>query len=421
MRHKAGSIRLLLAVALLLPAEAGLAREPAVQDPAKRSVSAEKVVDDAADRRRLLTLDDGRVLRARSRKLDGRWQTRIGRDWVDFDGEVVATRLEKEAVAEGRRRAAGLKRTDREGRVKLAEWMAHEGLGAEAIRELDRVLAEEPEHRGALALIERAYLPLELPTDPRGDKAAEIRAILVAGAQGSPATREVAARRLADQAPFVDLRKVVQAELQVPQNRRREFAAQATRRLFPGELVRPLTDRAILDTNGYVRAEASRGLRDAADVAVLAPAINALGSKYASVRGNAAEAMGNMGYAAAVEPLIHHLGAAAQSLGGTSGGARANIFLGFNTAYVQDYDVEIAQAASIADPIIAVQESGVAFDVRTAIQMTKVIEMRKTVRALQQLTRAEVGDSPEAWADWWERNRAEWRSLDHAKRTTRAR
>ncbi len=373
--------------------------------------------DDSADRRRLLVLEDGRVLRARSRLVDGAWQTRSGSAWVDVGGAVARARLEREAVAEARRRAGEVKRDDRAGRVMLAGWMLGEGLYEEALTELDRVLDVEPDCAAALAAIEEHSIPLELSEKARANEAALMRELILTGARGSRAVREVAARRLTELSHFVDLRQVVGAEMRLPQDGRREFAVLAARRLFPGELSNELSTRAILDRRADVRLEACRALRDANDVAVLGPAITALNSERASVRASAAAAMGHMGYAAAVEPLMAHL--AAQATDGSSIGHRAHVYLGSQTAYVMDYDVEIAQAASIADPVIGFQHSGAILDVRAAVQMTVEVELRTTMASLRRLTRAQVESSVDAWLSWWEEHQAAWRSLDHAESVTR--
>ena len=413
-------LRLVAPVSLIAFLPLGRAQERPAPDPLPARDHAPEdsgQVDPTRDRRRFLTLADGRVLQLRSRVLDGRWQRRDGPDWVDLAGEVVKARLETEVLAEYRQRKSALKKTDHAGRVELAGWMVSEGLYERAIDQLDRVLRAWPDHPMVLAFVARNTIPLR-QVEAESDRASRLRAVLLAGARGSPATREVAIERLSEMAAFVDLREVLRAELVVMQDRRREFASHAARRLFPGELVRELSSRALLDKHESVRVEAAKALRDSRDVAVIAPAINAMSSKSPSIRNNAAEALGNMGYKSGVEPLVHRL-AALQSGGGTIG-HRANIYIGFQTAYVQDYDLEIAQGASIADPIINVQDSGVVLDARATVQMTKEVEMRRVMTSLRQLTREKIGDAPGKWAAWWEENQQKWRSLDHARTTARA-
>ena len=66
--------------------------------------------------------------------------------------------------------------------------------------------------------------------------------------------------------------------------------------------------------------------------------------------------------------------------------ARANIAVMNQVAYVQDFNVEIAQAASIADPIINVVQDGVILDVRPVVSADRrfiLMELRPTVATLR--------------------------------------
>jgi len=66
--------------------------------------------------------------------------------------------------------------------------------------------------------------------------------------------------------------------------------------------------------------------------------------------------------------------------------ARANLSVLNQVAYVQDFDVEIAQAASIADPIVAVIQDGVILDVRPVVSADRrfiTLELRPTIAELQ--------------------------------------
>ena len=64
---------------------------------------------------------------------------------------------------------------------------------------------------------------------------------------------------------------------------------------------------------------------------------------------------------------------------------RANLTFLNQIAYVKDFDVEIAQAASIADPIVDVVEEGVILDVRPIVSADRrfiTIELRPTIAEL---------------------------------------
>jgi len=73
--------------------------------------------------------------------------------------------------------------------------------------------------------------------------------------------------------------------------------------------------------------------------------------------------------------------------------ARANLAVLNQVAYVQDFDVEIAQGASIADPIIAVIQDGVVLDVRPVVSADRrfiTLELRPTIAELQRPIREKI-------------------------------
>ncbi len=66
--------------------------------------------------------------------------------------------------------------------------------------------------------------------------------------------------------------------------------------------------------------------------------------------------------------------------------ARSNLTVMNQVAYVQDFDVEIAQAASIADPVIGIIQDGVVLDVRPVVSADRrfiTVELRPTIAELQ--------------------------------------
>lgn len=66
--------------------------------------------------------------------------------------------------------------------------------------------------------------------------------------------------------------------------------------------------------------------------------------------------------------------------------ARGTLSVLNQVAYVQDFDIEIAQAASIADPVIAVIQDGVILDVRPVVSADRrfvTLEMRPTIAQLK--------------------------------------
>ena len=140
----------------------------------------------------------------------------------------------------------------------------------------------------------------------------------------------------------------------------------ALRRLAPAKSLEPLLRRCALDGSREVRTEAAHALAATGEEGVILPLVRALSSEYSSVRANSAEALGVAGYPAAVPVLKAHLSnlTASAKASGHSAPPRNHIFVGKQTAYVQDFDVEIAQAAAVADPQVNTLHQGAVLDVR---------------------------------------------------------
>ena len=108
--------------------------------------------------------------------------------------------------------------------------------------------------------------------------------------------------------------------------------------------------------------------------------------------------------------MIGHL---ANLQGGGGGRApAANIFVGSQMAFVQDFDVEVANGAAVADPQVNVLTEGSVLDVRVqgiSVHSTRV-ECQRLRGALGRLTGARPGDTNTAWLDWWQQSGGDWRS-----------
>lgn len=363
--------------------------------------------------RRVLHLDDGRMLRGKTRldaaAADGAvWEVWSDGEWRSVKARHVV-RVEQESAVLERSRSllAKVGRAEHAQRVIAADWMLREGLVDEALRELEKVLEADPDHVGARRLLAQPPIPLSAP----GAGSPDPRDLVRHAAVRPRVVQELALAALAKR-DAAQVRSELEAALRHASPEMRAFAALGLRRLQPSELSAELINRSVLDANERVRAEAARALRDRGEEGVILPVVRALASSYPAVRENAAEALGAAGYAAAVEPLVARL-AALSAQGGSSSGWRppaAHITVGRQIAYVQDYDVEVAQFSSIGDPQVNVLHEASVLDVRVlgVYQSTVAVESRAVRGALRRLTKANPGDSNKAWLDWWERNRASW-------------
>jgi hypothetical protein len=364
----------------------------------------------------VLHLTDGKVLRVQARAVPageeegpGRWEIRSDGAWVVLPvGAVTRATPERDLLRQSRALAREVGEEDPVRRAAYADWLVREGLHAEALAELDRLLTADPDQADARALLSRADLPIALPALHRAPSGDELTAFLRTAAVAGPVVQELAVQRLEGRDEVPGLVPVLQAELVQDDHRRRAFATLGLRRLMPGREVRPLLSRAILDPSAEVRRGASLALRDADEPALALPALKALGSANDRVRRNAAEALGTMNYAVAAEPLYRHL--VNLQRGGGSGAPRSNIYVGRQVAYIQDFDVEVASNSAIADPVINVLTEGAVLDaaVRGVHEYAAQSERASVRRSLSQLTGARPGNTTAAWKRWWAANGNAW-------------
>lgn len=368
--------------------------------------SADATLDEAA---RILHLSDGSIVRARARFDGSSWQLRDERGSHTISASAVTRHArEREVLERAQSLLAKARRGEPTQRLMAADWMLREGLADEALRELQGILDSEPDHAGVLRLLQAPPVPLAAPGSSSPEPLDALRSL----ARRPKVVQELGIVALGRRDSREAVDEALHRALHSPASSVRAVAALALRRLRAGEHARELLSRAVLDSSEDVRTQSALALRAAGEEALLLPLVRALGSEHSGVRSNAAEAMGVMGYAAAVEPLISRLSAlsAPQSGGGGWRAPAANIFVGRQVAYVQDYDVEVAQFASIADPQINVALEGSVLDVRVigVTEFTVAVESRRIRTALGKLTGVNPGATNRSWLDWWEQNKSRW-------------
>ena len=95
--------------------------------------------------------------------------------------------------------------------------------------------------------------------------------------------------------------------------------------------------------------------------------------------------------------------AAAPRGGGGAPAPRTYVFIGAQTAYVQDFDVE-AGSSSVADPVVNALTTGSVLDVGVinTSEVTIVAEARAVRGALQRIVGEAPGRRTKDWTRWWE-------------------
>lgn len=409
---------------LLLPQGHGQptvpSQEPSTQEPSgtlapkgRQAPSASQASDKRLSRlsRRVLHLADGRRIQALAAWKDGHWEVRQGKRLSKLPkSAVLDAPLEREVIKAWEQ--AG-KTTEASAQPQCEHVRAgfEAGLLTQSLKALEEVLETYPVDRGPVALVAEFGDSVQRPRLAMGAALDDEQAETIASwaAKGGALARELAIIELAKSADRTALKDRLERWLEQGSPQRRAFAAHALRRLAPRDKTRQLMRRAVLDGSEQVRSQAALALAAAHDEALVLPVSRALSSSHPSVRTRAASSLATMGYAAAVPALVARL---AQASSGISGGGRVphqHIYVGTQSAYIQDFDVEVANNASIADPVVNTLVEGIVLDVAVhSVQIQQVLrhEQRVLVRSLQDLTGEKVGHRAKDWSAWYERNRA---------------
>jgi hypothetical protein len=347
--------------------------------------------------------------------------------------DAEAYRARRDALAA---KAAQLSKEDvaRE-RFALGLWARDRSLLEEAQAEFRAVLALHPDHEAAHAalgdvrlgdrwiahdeameakglvrrdgrwLLREEAEVLDLPAREkalRREQQAKVEQLLRAYASGSDAQRKFALASLGTVEDRWKTEPFAYA-LRAKSEAVRVLAAKELGRLGSRRALQPLVKRAVLDPSQEVREAAVDAAKQIGDANLLAPLAQALQSKTPEVFTNAAAAIGRLGDVRGVRYLVWRL----ESHGATG----QRVFSNFTNqlTYIQDFDVEVAQTAFIADPIVGVLQEGIVLDVQLHAVDRQLTWVEREVMhgALRRLTGAtDVKNEPGAWAAWWK---------DHAK------
>jgi len=167
---------------------------------------------------------------------------------------------------------------------------------------------------------------------------------------------------------------------------------------------------AILDGRESVRQAAmniakenQRGLHA---IHYLAPGLGHSNGKF---RIRTAEAYGRLKDPAALPLLVAagpSAGAALRRAGLPGGATRGHVAVINQQSYIRDFDVEVAQAAMIANPVVGVVQSGTVLDVTVmAVTTHRNVIVDSYRDAIREISGVDPGDDPEKWKEWLEKQR----------------
>ncbi len=292
--------------------------------------------------------------------------------------------------------------------LQLATLARASGLAPEMWRHLDRAVAQRQQAelgdglerllRDFLAQLEPEVLPRRLRNAPTKVRVRQ----LLDGVHASTSPGRAAAIEellVREQGADHDLRNEARRNTN-PRQRVKALAA-LQRRELPGN-DRFVLRTAILDGSDQVRDAAvalSRPTVRAEDVEYMAAG---LGHSNPKVRVRTADALGNLGRAEAIRWLVLAGPNAGSGLAaGPGSGDRGHIAILQQTSYIRDFDVEVAQAAMIADPKVDVLQSGSVLDVTVAGVIEERVILRAYRQAIQRLAQSDPGADPREWAAWY--------------------
>jgi HEAT repeat protein len=298
--------------------------------------------------------------------------------------------------------------------LTISIWSVEHGLYREAFDAADRAGEIAPSDPAVASLHERlardAVLEECAPIEaPNGE--ARTRLLEVVG--GKSPSRSVFARSALGLIAAEELEPWLMEKLKASRPESRRGAALVLGGVKSDRALAALIRASLLDENGDVRAAAREGTLASHHDDLANPYLKAVETGDPRMRERAYPMLEALRDPRAVPVLIDVLKprpapvADAPAAGGSSGfnPPHNHIFIGEQRAYVRDFDVQIAQGAVIAKPIVGILQSGSALDVAVGgVVVVSYTERMEVVSVLRRLSGQNLGNDPLAWEAWWARS-----------------
>lgn len=366
-------------------------------------------------------LKDGRTLIGSTRKVGNTLliKTRDGAVRVPMSS-VVRIREDKELREELQDMASRGHAGTAHFQLGLAKQARDWGLERELWQHLGAALHLGRNSDSTMKRIREFMATLEpelLPKKWRGERDdVKVRELLYRMRGRVPRAKAAALEELLARGPAPEFDKALRTRARrsaSPEHRTLAIRALARRGFNPDKLSsneRFVYRTAILDGRVSVRQAAmdiakenQRGLHA---IRYLAPGLNHSNGKF---RMRTAEAYGRLKDPAALPLLVAagpNAGVNLRREGLPGGATRGHVAVVHQQSYVRDFDVEVAQAAMIANPVVGVIQSGTVLDVTVMAVTTHRNIILDTYRdAIREISGEDPGKDPEKWKAWLEKER----------------
>lgn len=301
---------------------------------------------------------------------------------------------------------------DSQRQLQVGLWCLEKSVLPEAFDHLDLALRKKGAESALLRkALERGREPGWLHAAAKalsaaGSEEAQAKSWLVHASGKSPSRALLAEIALETAEPAVRA-EACRLALFSPRIELRGYAVGKVSSWFPQEKAGALLlEKTLCDLDPTVRELAAEAFKPERSKEACSALLPFLSHAKPAARIHAAEALGHLGESAAIPSLIAAWKAATPAAASENdgGGPRAYAFFGKQQAYVRDFDIQIAQAAVIAKPVVGVLQSGSIIDVRilgVSQEISYSLERKILHHSLVKLAGRDLGADPDLWQSWW--------------------